>query len=212
MRTGAAAAEHRGSGRKRGPESGQRLAAARASGRLVIGHFGSIYPGKQPNALLEIGATLKARGLKPLIVYIGSFIRGVDNVEQDFQARAAELGIAEEVIVSGFVDDERGVFGLFDEVDAFCYPLDEGLTARRSSVLTCVQSGKPLIVTGPALREEFDHHRRFRELIDRGAIVLVARGSGARSMPTGSSRPRSSRRRPHRSISMAGGRMSPTPC
>jgi hypothetical protein len=27
------------------------------------------------------------------------------------------------------------------------------------------------------LPEEFDHHSRFKELIDRGAIVLVARGS-----------------------------------
>jgi glycosyltransferase involved in cell wall biosynthesis len=156
----------------------QRLAAARAGGRLVIGHFGSIYPGKQPNALLDIGAILKTRGLRPLIVYIGSFIRGVDNVEQEFRARATELGIAEDVIVSGFVADNSEMFGLFSEVDAFCYPLDEGLSARRSSILTCVQSGKPLVVAGPALREEFDHHRRFKELIDRGAIVLVARGSG----------------------------------
>src|SRR5580658_6797530 len=51
----------------------QRLAEAREEGRLVIGHFGSIYPGKQPNALLAIGAILRERGLKPLIVYIGSF-------------------------------------------------------------------------------------------------------------------------------------------
>ena len=68
------------------------------------------------------------------------------------------------------------MFGLFSEIDAFCYPLDEGLTARRSSILTCVQSGRPLIVAGPVLPEEFDHHPRFKELIDRGAIVLVARG------------------------------------
>ena len=155
----------------------QRLAAAREDGRLVIGHFGSIYPGKQPKALLEIGAILKQRGLKPLIVYVGSFIRGVDKVEQEFHARAAELGIADDVIVSGFVGSDHEVFGLFSEIDAFCYPLDEGLTARRSSVLTCVQSGRPLIVTGPALAEEFDHHPRFKELIDHGAIVLVARGS-----------------------------------
>jgi glycosyltransferase involved in cell wall biosynthesis len=154
-----------------------RLAAARKAGRLVIGHFGSIYPAKQPNALLHIGAILKERGLKPLIVYIGSFIRGVDTVEADFRARAAELGIADDVIVSGFVASDQEVFGLFSEVDAFCYPLDEGLTARRSSVLTCVQSGRPLIVTGPALPDEFDHHSRFKQLIDRGAIVLVARGS-----------------------------------
>ena len=155
----------------------QRLAAAREQGRLVIGHFGSIYPGKQPNALLQIGAILKERGLKPLIVYVGSFIRGVDKVEDEFYARAAELGLIDDVMVSGYVGSDHEVFGLFSEIDAFCYPLDEGLTARRSSVLTCVQSGRPLIVTGPALADEFDHHPRFKELIDRGAIVLVARGS-----------------------------------
>jgi glycosyltransferase involved in cell wall biosynthesis len=156
----------------------QRLAAAREGGRLVIGHFGSIYPGKQPNALLNIGAILRERGLKPLIVYIGSFIRGVDKVEEEFHARAAELGVSDDVIVSGYVASDHEMFGLFSEIDAFCYPLDEGLTARRSSVLTCVQSGRPVIVTGPALSDEFDHHLRFKELIDRGAIALVVRGAG----------------------------------
>ena len=43
----------------------QRLGAARESGRLVIGHFGSIYPGKQPNALLHIGASVL---ISPMIV------------------------------------------------------------------------------------------------------------------------------------------------
>src|SRR5207253_5650517 len=56
----------------------QRLAAAKQQGRVLIGHFGSIYPAKQPNALLGICALLKKRGLNPLIVYIGSFIRGLD--------------------------------------------------------------------------------------------------------------------------------------
>jgi glycosyltransferase involved in cell wall biosynthesis len=156
----------------------QRLAAAREGGRLVIGHFGSIYPGKQPNALLNIGAILRERGLKPLIVYIGSFIRGVDRVEEEFHARAAELGVSDDVVVSGYVASDHEMFGLFSEIDAFCYPLDEGLTARRSSVLTCVQSGRPVIVTGPALSDEFDHHPRFKQLIDCGAIALVARGAG----------------------------------
>jgi glycosyltransferase involved in cell wall biosynthesis len=155
----------------------QRLAAAREDGRLVIGHFGSIYPGKQPNALLAIGAILRERGLKPLIVYIGSFIRGVDNVEHEFYARAAELGLAGDVIVSGYVASDHEVFGLFTAIDAFCYPLQEGLTARRSSILACVQSGRPVIVTGPAEADELDHHPRFKELIDRGTIMPVAHGS-----------------------------------
>ncbi|VIO68340.1 glycosyltransferase [Bradyrhizobium ivorense] len=153
----------------------QRLVAARGDGRLIIGHFGSLYPGKQPNALLAIGAILKQRGLRPLIIYIGSFIRGVDNIEQKFDARVAELGLKGDVIVSGYIGSDHEVFGLLGEVDVFCYPLNEGLTARRSSVLACVQSGRPLIATGPALRDEFDHHPRFRELIDRGAVLLVPR-------------------------------------
>jgi glycosyltransferase involved in cell wall biosynthesis len=155
----------------------QRLIAARGEGRLLIGHFGSIYPGKQPNALLNICAILKARGQKPLIVYIGSFIRGVDEVEKEFYARAAELGVSDDVIVSGYVASNHEVFGLFSIIDAFCYLLEEGLTARRSSILTCVQSGRPVIVTGPAEPDEFVHHPRFKEVIDRGAIVLVARGA-----------------------------------
>src|SRR5262249_55193265 len=144
----------------------QKLAAARAEGRLVIGHFGSIYPGKQPNALLDIGAILKSRGAKPLLVYVGSFIRGIDRVEEEFYARARELGIKGAGTVSGYVASDAEVFGLFEEVDVFCYPLQEGLTARRSSVLTCVQSGRPLVVTGPALPDEFDHHPRFKQLIE----------------------------------------------
>jgi glycosyltransferase involved in cell wall biosynthesis len=156
----------------------QQLADARESGRLIIGHFGSIYPGKQPNALLEICAILGERGLKPLLVYIGSFIRGTDSVEEEFYARAAELGITDDVIVSGYVASDHEVFGIFSEVNAFCYPLEEGITARRGSILACVQSGRPAIVTGPAEADEFDHHPRFKELIDRGAIALIPRGAG----------------------------------
>jgi glycosyltransferase involved in cell wall biosynthesis len=157
----------------------RRLAEARQAGRLVIGHFGSIYASKQPNELLDIAARLAERGLKPLVVYIGSFIQSMDRVEEKFYAYAAELGISDHVIVSGFVGSDHEIFGLFNEVDAFCYPLDEGLTARRSSVLTCVQSGKPVIVTGPAESDEFDHHPRFKDLIARGAVVLVPRGASA---------------------------------
>ena len=147
-------------------------------GRLVIGHFGSIYPAKQPNALLNIGAILKERGLKPLIVYIGSFIRGVDKVEEEFHARAAELGVTDDVIVSGYVASDHEVFGLFSEIDAFCYPLEEGLTARRASILDRRAIRQARDRHRPAETDEFDHHPRFKELIDRGAIVLVARGSG----------------------------------
>jgi glycosyltransferase involved in cell wall biosynthesis len=156
----------------------QQLKAARESGRLVIGHFGSIYPGKQPNTLLDITAVLRQRGRNPLTVYVGSFIKAFDNVEEDFYARVSELGLRDDVIVSGYIESDAEIFGLFGEVDVFCYPLEEGLTARRASILTGVQSGRPVIATGPAEADEFDHHPRFKELIEMGAVVLVPRASG----------------------------------
>jgi glycosyltransferase involved in cell wall biosynthesis len=156
----------------------QYLAAARREGRQVIGHFGSIYPRKQPNALLDICAALRKRGLNPLLVYVGSFIRATDNVEEDFYARANELGLTNDVIVSGYVASDAEVFGIFSEIDAFCYLLEEGITARRGSILVCAQSGQPIIATGPAEADEFDYHPRFKALIDRGAITLVAHEAG----------------------------------
>ena len=153
----------------------QKLAAARCEGRLVIGHFGSIYPGKQPDTLLSIGAMLKARGQKPVMAFVGSFIRGTDSIEQDFNARAAELGVAGDVIVSGFVASDEELFGILSEVDVFCYRLNEGLSARRASILAAVQSGRPVVVTAPADRDEFAHHPTFAALIAEGAIVLIDR-------------------------------------
>jgi glycosyltransferase involved in cell wall biosynthesis len=155
----------------------QQLKAARENGQLVIGHFGSIYPGKQPDTLLDITALLGERGHNPLIVYIGSFIKAFDNVEENFYARVSELGLSNHVVVSGYVETSAEIFGLFGEVDVFCYPLEEGLTARRASVVTAVQSGHPVVVTGPADADEFNHHPRFKALIEHGAIVLVPRGS-----------------------------------
>lgn len=155
----------------------QRLIEARRDGRLVIGHFGSIYPGKQPEALLEIGAVLKQRGRRPLLVYIGSFIRGVDRAEEAFHARVARLDLADDVIVSGFVASESELFGLFEPIQAFCYQLDEGLTARRASIMAGAQSGRPIIVTAAVDADEFAHHPRLQALIGSGAIVTVPGGS-----------------------------------
>ena len=135
-----------------------------------------------------------------------------DRVEEEFHARAAELGIADDVIVSGYVASDARSVRIFSEIDAFCYPLEEGITARRGSILACVQSGRPVIVTGPAEADEFDQHPRFKELIDRGAIVLVPRAPRTVSMPTALSPRSSGRRHIPRSISKGGGATPQAPC
>jgi glycosyltransferase involved in cell wall biosynthesis len=152
-----------------------RLAAARSDGRLVVGHFGSIYAGKGPETMLAVAAALKAQGARPLLVFVGDFIRSAERIEAVFAARVAALGLAEDVVVSGYVAGMPELYGLFAEVDVFAYAFAEGLTARRSSVLASVQSGRPVVVTAPARADEFDHHPRYAALVAGGALTLVPR-------------------------------------
>lgn len=153
------------------------ILAARAQGRIILAQFGSIYPGKQPKALLEVGAELKRRGEKPLLVLIGSFVRDIANSEADFWRAVEAGGLRDDVLVTGFVDTMEQLYGLFEEVDVFLYPFDEGMTARRSSVLATLQSGRPIVTTSPQVADEFDDHPRLRALIDAGVLHFVPRGA-----------------------------------
>jgi glycosyltransferase involved in cell wall biosynthesis len=158
------------------------LEAQRKAGRLILGQFGSIYPKKQSTAVLEVAARLLALGHDVGVVFVGSFIRGTDNVERDFYALADKLGISGRVAVTGYVAGAEELFGIFKHVDVFCYLFSEGLTARRASVLAASFSGKPVVVNAPRQRDALAHHSLFRKLVDGGAIRLVDTQADANTM------------------------------
>jgi glycosyltransferase involved in cell wall biosynthesis len=162
--------------RTRETDLARRLAGARREGRLVLGCFGSIYPGKQPEEVLRIAHALKSRGRDTLLVYCGSFVRGIDRAEESFWLAVERLGLKDDVIVTGYVADSEELFGLFDQIDAFAYVLPEGMTSRRSSILACAQA-RPTVVTAPADPDEFAHHPRFGSLLAEGDVTFVPRGA-----------------------------------
>jgi glycosyltransferase involved in cell wall biosynthesis len=154
-------------------EASAKIAAERRKGRLILGHFGSIYPKKQPTVVLEVAAELMARGEEPFLVFIGSFIKGSDRVREDFEERVDRLGLAGRVMVTGYVESEAALFGLFDDVDVFVYAFAEGLTARRGSVYACLASGTPIVVNAPRDAGAFDHHPAYREALAGDKLRLV---------------------------------------
>lgn len=145
----------------------------RHQGRLILGQFGSIYPKKQSTAVLQVAERLIARGHDVFVVFVGSFIKGMDNVEQEFFRLAQTLGLAERVLVTGYVDDDRELFAIFEPVDVFCYVFPEGLTSRRASVLAAALFGKPVVVNAPVREDALQHHTLYQKLIAAGAIRLV---------------------------------------
>jgi glycosyltransferase involved in cell wall biosynthesis len=151
----------------------ENLARAAAGHDLVIGSFGSIYEGKASTALLDVAARLHQSGTRPLLVYVGSFTRSLDDYETEFRSAVRQRGLEDDVIVTGYIADTDELFALFEQIGVFLFLFPEGLTARRSSVITTLQSNRPLVVTAPPSMAEFDHHAGWLETIGSGAITFV---------------------------------------
>jgi glycosyltransferase involved in cell wall biosynthesis len=149
---------------------------------VVIGYFGAIYQGKAATALLDVCANLRQSGIRAGIVFVGSFIRSLDGYEQQFWSKVAEYGIADQVIVTGYIADEAELYTLFDEVGSFLFLFPEGLTARRSSVIHTLQSDRPVVVTAPRSMAEFAHHAGFTKLIEAGALSFIPEGADLRAI------------------------------
>jgi hypothetical protein len=146
---------------------------------LVIGQFGALYQSKASMALLDICDHLRGRGIRALLVFVGTFTSSLDGFEAKFNARVRELGMEDQVVVTGYVESSEEVFALFERIGVFLFLFPEGLTARRSSVITCLQSNRPVVVSAPQSRDEFAHHPGLSALIDAGALSFVPRAAGA---------------------------------
>jgi glycosyltransferase involved in cell wall biosynthesis len=151
----------------------RRIARAAETCDLVIGTFGAIYAGKAPTALLEICGHLRSRGIRALIVLVGSFTKSLDDYEGQFHAEVKQMALDDQVIVTGYVETTEELFAIFERIGVFLFLFPEGLTARRSSVIACLQSNRPVVVSAPHSREEFTHHAGLTALIEGGALAFV---------------------------------------
>lgn len=167
---------------RRVTERVQRLHEATKNCDVVIGCFGSIYRGKAATALLDICKYLQGRGIRAAIVFIGSFTKSLDGYEQEFRSKVSALGIDDQVIVTGYIPSEIELYTLFEEIDVFLFLFPEGLTARRSSVIACLHSDRPVVVTAPHSTTEFAHHEGFAKLIQNGALSFIPADADLRTI------------------------------
>lgn len=150
------------------------LTAIKRSGKLILGHFGSIYPKKQSLQVLDIAAALKTRGQAVHVAFVGSFIGGgTIDPRPAFEDRVAALGLAGDVTVTGYIGPSAEVFAALEACDVFVYLFAEGLTSRRGSVLACLMTSHPVIVNAPAHAGEFDHHPSYRAALGDGRLTLL---------------------------------------
>ena len=141
----------------------------------MIGHFGSIYPGKQPNALLNISARIlkaaRAQAADRLYRLVHPRRRqGRGRVSRPRRRTRHQPTTSSSAAMSP--PTTRCSACSARSTPSAIRSMKASPRGAPAFSPACSPAG-PLIVTGPALPDEFDHHPRFKELIDRGAIVLV---------------------------------------
>ena len=123
-------------------------------------------------------AELKRQGHAAHAVFVGSFIGNATvDVEATFRAQVRDLSLQNDVTVTGYIGPAGDVFAALEACDVLVYRFEEGLTARRSSVLAALQSGRPVLVNRPQDEVEFAHHPTFQTALADGALHLVSQGS-----------------------------------
>ena len=142
---------------------------------VVIGYFGSIYRGKEPTALLEVCRYLRENQVRASVLFVGGFTNSIDGYESRFLQRVKAMDLEDAVFVTGYVERTPELFALLECADVFLYLFPEGLTTRRSSVLTSVEAGRPVLVRASACAAEVAHHPGYCSLIDDGVLELIPR-------------------------------------
>jgi len=118
---------------------------------------------------------LRQNQVRASILFIGGFTNSIDGYESQFLQKVKALDLERAVFVTGYVERTAELFALLECADLFLYLFPEGLTTRRSSVLTSIEAGRPVLVSDPACASEVAHHPGYRALIHDGAVQLISR-------------------------------------
>lgn len=117
-----------------------RVKRQRTSAAFTVGFVGKIGPNKNPHLVLEALSGLKADGVHARAMFVGPFASA--QYEEKFRAVEAQLGLSEQVVTTGFVDD---VNHYLDQMDVFVLPSrHEGMPGALAEAITF---GLPVVVT-----------------------------------------------------------------
>jgi glycosyltransferase involved in cell wall biosynthesis len=140
-----------------GPAAGVRSSYARA-GQMLLGHFGS-YGFSVTSLLEERLRTLMGGPFTPSLLLLGA---GSDRFREELLVRHPVW--AERVHAAGYVPQhELGAY--IAACDVFLQPYPDGITSRRTSAMTCLSLGRPVVTTTGRLTEPL--------WAQTGAVVLT---------------------------------------
>jgi len=134
----------------------------------LLSYFGLLHESKGVETLLRASARLMEKGERVKLLMVGGKIGTSDPTTTDYAHRmevlCQELGLADQLLWTGYVDDEEVSANLLAS-DICVLPYRDGVSLRRGSLMAALVHGLPIISTRPTIQ--------VKELIEGENIILV---------------------------------------
>jgi len=134
----------------------------------LLSYFGLLHESKGGETLFRALARLLEGGERVRLLMVGGKVGASDPTTTDYAHRMEalwqELGLADRLLWTGYVDDEEVSANLLAS-DICVLPYKDGASLRRGSLMAALAHGLPIISTRPSMR--------VKELIEGENIVLV---------------------------------------
>lgn len=134
----------------------------------LLSYFGLLHESKGIETLLRALARLIERGERIKLLMVGGKTGASDPTTTDYAHRMEalwrELGLADRLLWTGYVDDEEVSANLLAS-DICVLPYKDGVSLRRGSLMAALAHGLPIISTRPSIQ--------VKELMEGENIVLV---------------------------------------
>lgn len=137
------------------------------AGTVLLTHFGFAYRGKGIHTLLAAADRLRTAGVEYILLMIGGPWPGAEVYYGELQAVSGALGLDDHVRWLGHCSWER-IATLLVASDIYVLPYDDGISARRSTLVAGIIHHLPIVSTYPSRPD-----RWFR---DGENVVLVPPG------------------------------------
>ncbi len=111
---------------------------------IIIASFGTLHISKNIQLILETLRKLKEEDINFFFIWIGG--NPEDEQLNNIRERLKRHGLAEKVLLTGFLTPEE-IQEYLSIVDIFIAPFIDGITTRRTSVITGMEYGLPVIST-----------------------------------------------------------------
>jgi glycosyltransferase involved in cell wall biosynthesis len=155
---------------------------AKTGGRQIIkeekrriGHFGFLYPLKNPNTVLAVFKEITKIENNSELVFIGDFLKSRSREKRQFHKLIDSLGLIENVKFKGYLQTDDEVLDEMEKWNVYISLHENGFSLRRGSTLAAMQLGIPVISYAPSENFSDFEKKWLNEIIKDRNLIFISK-------------------------------------